>query len=325
MMIMKYEYWLVHFDSDFYHHHYHINYYYHYYSLYRLFVSPLDGRLHGCLDNSGFVKGFSPTISPIVRSQVEIGSYITHVDDQMVIGNTFANLLQLLSPAKRPIRIRFERGIPEEDSFLYRGATPIQGIVQLGGENGWKGSIYDPTLLHLPNNVLVDRTTGSLLALRLLLPSEETATVNRVRSLLRRRSRIPVFANGEWNVEDTEISKYPRELLKDILKAFIPRALETGQLAKLFEVLNKDYASLSRRAWGTKEPFVRGSKELQVYLTQSSGKTRELNGNIVITQMEMLNEVLMPLSETVPNTTHQLVLLTYLQSLVYAKIPVEAG
>ena len=285
----------------------------------------MDGRLHGCFDNSGFVTGFTPTISPIVRSQVEIGSYITHVNDQLVIGNTFANLMQILGPGKRPIRIRFEHGVPEVDEFLYRGPTPIVRVEQLGGEGSWKGSVYDPSVLHLSNNVLIDKAAGSLLSLQLLLPTAESLTVNEVCSLLRRRSRVPVFVNGEWQVDDTEISGYPRRLLKELLIHFIPRALESGHLPKLFEALNKDYSSLSCRAFGNKELNTRISKELQVYLAQSFGKTRELNGNMVITQKEMLNEVFVPLSKKMSNTAHQLVLLTYLQSLVNARIPVEPG
>ena len=285
----------------------------------------MDGRLHGCLDNSGFVTGFAPTISPIVRSQVEIGSYITHVNDQLVIGNTFANLMQILSSGKRPIRIRFEHGVPEMDEFLYRGPTPIVRVERLGEEGSWKGSVYDPNVLHLSNNVLIDKVAGSLLSLHTLLPTKDSITVNDVCSLLRRRSRVPVFVNGEWQVDDTEISGYPRKLLKELLIQFIPRALEAGQLPKLFEVLNKDYSSLSCRAFGSKEMNIRISKELQVFLSQSFGKTRELNGNMVITQKEMLNEVFVPLSKKMSNTAHQLVLLTYLQSLVNAKIPVEPG
>ena len=59
-------------------------------------MSAFDGRVHGCLDNSAYVKGVTDTISPMVRTQVELGSYITHVNDHFVVGNTFASVLQLL-------------------------------------------------------------------------------------------------------------------------------------------------------------------------------------------------------------------------------------
>ena len=94
----------------------------------RLFVSSLDGRVHGCLDNSGFVQGYAPTISPMVKSQVEIGSYITHIDGHLVIGNTFTSLLQLLRQEKRPIRIQFERGISPDDPYIYHGDSPILAV-----------------------------------------------------------------------------------------------------------------------------------------------------------------------------------------------------
>ena len=70
-------------------------------------MSAYDGRVHGCLDNSAYVKGVTDTISPMVRTQVELGSYITHVNDHFVVGNTFASVLQLLRQEKRPLKIRF--------------------------------------------------------------------------------------------------------------------------------------------------------------------------------------------------------------------------
>lgn len=282
--------------------------------IYRLFVSSLDGRIHGCLDNSGFVKGYAPTISPIVKSQVEIGSYITHVDDHLVVGNTFTSLLQLLRQEKRPIRIQFERGIPTDDPYTYHGDSPILAV---SDEKEWEGCVYGDDISYLHNNVLIDKASGALLALRLLLLSKDEASLANARFLMRRRSHIPVCVGGEWDVEDTPITRYPRTLLLDVLRESIPRMLEKGSLNQLFDALNTDYASLSRRA--------SLSKEMQTYLEKSTvaRSTRELNGNIVITQNELLDTVLIPLSQSLSQMTYQIVLLTYLQSLLHAQISVQ--
>lgn len=67
------------------------------------------------------------------------------------------------------------------------------------------------------------------------------------------------------------------------------------------------------------------NKELEAYLekTAKEGTTRELNGNIVITQGEMLEEVFLPLRAQLPATSYQLMLVQYLQSLLHAQIPAQ--
>ena len=280
----------------------------------RLFVSSLDGRVHGCLDNSGFVQGYAPTISPMVKSQVEIGSYITHIDGHLVIGNTFTSLLQLLRQEKRPIRIQFERGISPDDPYIYHGDSPILAVSE---EKEWEGCVYDECISYLHNNVLIDKSTGALLTVRILLLSKEEASLADIRFLMRRRSRIPVCVEGEWEIEDTPVTRYPRTLLLDVLRNRIPHLVEKGMLSQLFEVLNSDYASLTHRA--------SLNKDLQSYLEKSAitRSTRELNGNLVITQSELLETVLQPLSQSLSANSYQIVLLTYLQSLLHSQIPVQ--
>ena len=204
----------------------------------RLFVDALDGRVHGCLDNSAFVKGYTATISPILRSQVEIGSYITHINDHFVVGNTFASVLQLLREEKRPLRIRFEQGHVVDDPYAYHGDSPIVEVSELSNEEGVTDILYDDSTYYLPNNVMVDTRRHSILAVRLLLTMRTVSTIDNVRFLLRRRSVIPLCVNGEWVVEKQPISAYPRQLLLELLGNAIPHVLEQNELSALFDVLN---------------------------------------------------------------------------------------
>ena len=53
------------------------------------------------------------------------------------------------------------------------------------------------------------------------------------------------------------------------------------------------------------------------------GTTRELNGNIVITQNEMLEKVFVPLRAQLSLQGYQLMVIQYIQSLTHAQIPVQ--
>ena len=67
------------------------------------------------------------------------------------------------------------------------------------------------------------------------------------------------------------------------------------------------------------------NKELEAYLekTAKEGTTRELNGNIVLTQGEMRETPFQPLRAQLPATSYQLMLVQYLQSLLHAQIPAQ--
>ena len=165
------------------------------------FMNALDGRVHGCLDSSAFVKGYTDTISPMLRSQVEIGSYITHINDHFVVGNTFASVLQLLREEKRPLRIRFEQGRAVDDPYAYHGELPVTAVSEVSEVERLSESLYDEEIHYLPNNVMIDSNHHAMVVMRLLLTMRSVSTIDNVRFLLRRRSVVPVYVNGEWIVE----------------------------------------------------------------------------------------------------------------------------
>lgn len=284
--------------------------------MYRLSVSPLDGRVHGCLDSSAYVKGFTSTVSPIVKSQVEIGSYITHINDRFVVGCTFSAVLQLLRQEKRPLKIRFERGIDENDEYAYKGAKPVQSLLEAHKEDPVV-DIYDTALQHLSNNVMINTATNQLVTMRLTLLSPSYSTLDNIKFLMRRRSSLPTFTNGEFVVSNSVVSAYPRKLIYKQLIDTIPSSLEEDTLGSLFDHMNTDYSNLFKRSTT--------HKDIQRYLesTSESFSTRELNGIIIITQKEMLLNVLFPLKEMLPNSTYQLILLYYVQSLLHAQISIQ--
>ena len=201
-------------------------------------MNALDGRVHGCLDSSAFVKGYTDTISPMLRSQVEIGSYITHINDHFVVGNTFASVLQLLREEKRPLRIRFEQGRAVEDPYAYHGELPVTAVSEVSEVERLSESLYDEEIHYLPNNVMIDSNHHAMVVMRLLLTMRSVSTIDNVRFLLRRRSVVPVYVNGEWIVEKQPISAYPRQLLLELLVQTIPQVLQQNQLVDLFNVLN---------------------------------------------------------------------------------------
>ena len=176
-------------------------------------MNALDGRVHGCLDSSAFVKGYTDTISPMLRSQVEVGSYITHINDHFVVGNTFASVLQLLREEKRPLRIRFEQGRAADDPYAYHGELPVTAVSEVSEVERLSESLYDEGIHYLPNNVMIDSNHHAMLVMRLLLTMRSVSTIDNVRFLLRRRSVVPMYVNGEWVVEKQPISAYPRQLL----------------------------------------------------------------------------------------------------------------
>ena len=180
------------------------------------------------------MKGFTPTISPMVRSQVELGSYITHVNDHFVVGNTFASVLQLLRQEKRPLKIRFERGVATEDPYCYRGDKPILGV----SEEKAVVELYSNNIAWLQNNMMVDKQTGTLMTIRVLLLEESSSVVENIRFLLRRRSQVPVSVTNGWTIQDSEISRYPRQMILEIIRKDMKTLLEQNQLGLLFEVLN---------------------------------------------------------------------------------------
>ena len=201
-------------------------------------MNALDGRVHGCLDSSAFVKGYTDTISPMLRSQVEIGSYITHINDHFVVGNTFASVLQLLREEKRPLRIRFEQGRAVDDPDAYHGEHPVTAVSEVSEVERLSESLYDEGIHYLPNNVMIDSNHHAMVVMRLLLTMRSVSTIDNVRFLLRRRSVVPVYVNGEWIVEKQPISAYPRQLLLELLVQTIPQVLQQNQLVDLFNVLN---------------------------------------------------------------------------------------
>lgn len=272
------------------------------------------------------MKGFTSTVSPIVKSQVEIGSYITHINDRFVVGCTFSAVLQLLKQEKRPLKIRFERGVDENDEYAYKGEKPIRSLLESTKEDP-PVDIYSSSLQYLPNNVMINTANNQLVTMRLTLLSPSYSLMENIKFLLRRRSSIPTFTNGEFMVSKTVISQYPRDLLYQQLIQVIPTSLEQDTLGDLFKSINivsflrarnpQDYGNLFKRSLN--------NKDLQRYLenTSESFSTRELNGNIIITQKEMLQNVLLPLKAQLSTSTYQLILLYYIQSLLHAEISIQ--
>lgn len=213
-------------------------------------MNALDGRVHGCLDSSAFVKGYTDTISPMLRSQVEVGSYITHINDHFVVGNTFASVLQLLREEKRPLRIRFEQGRAADDPYAYHGELPVTAVSEVSEVERLSESLYDEGIHYLPNNVMIDSNHHAMLVMRLLLTMRSVSTIDNVRFLLRRRSVVPMYVNGEWVVEKQPISAYPRQLLLELLVQTIPQVLQQNQLVDLFNVLNAVGAKRKKRMIG---------------------------------------------------------------------------
>ena len=68
------------------------------------------------------------------------------------------------------------------------------------------------------------------------------------------------------------------------------------------------------------------NKELAKYveISRKDYNTRELNGNMVITQQEFLEKVLLPLQTKMDAVNYELVILIYLQSLIHLGIPISA-
>lgn len=200
----------------------------------RLCISALDGRVHGCFDSSAYVKGFTSNVSPMVKSQVEVGSFITHINDRFVVGCTFSAVLQLLRQEKRPIKIRFERGCDENDDYAYKGEKPIQSVQSETSTI----DLYSSSIQYLSNNIYINTTTHQLFTLRLLLLSSSYSILDNIKFILRRRAFIPTFTNGEWIVGHNIISQYPRKILYAQLIKVIPSLLEEDSLSSLFEVIN---------------------------------------------------------------------------------------
>lgn len=170
----------------------------------------------------------------MVRSQVEVGSYITHVNDHFVVGNTFASVLQLLRQEKRPLKIRFERGVATEDPYCYRGDKPVLEV----SEEKAVVELFSNNIAWLQNNMMVDKQMGTLMTIRVLLLEESSSVVENIRFLLRRRSQVPVNVNKVWEIQDSEISRYPRQMILEIIRKDMKTLLEQNLLALLFEVLN---------------------------------------------------------------------------------------
>ncbi|KAK8796640.1 hypothetical protein WA588_000768, partial [Blastocystis sp. NMH] len=98
----------------------------------RLFRGELDGRVHGCLDSSGCVREMAGVSSGMAG--VSSGDYLTHLNDHCVVGNSLASVTELIRTAGRPLKLRFERGVPASDPYLYRGDVPIVRVCEVEGE-----------------------------------------------------------------------------------------------------------------------------------------------------------------------------------------------
>ena len=98
----------------------------------RLFRGELDGRVHGCLDSSGCVREMAGVSSGMAG--VSPGDYLTHLNDHCVVGNSLASVTELIRTAGRPLKLRFERGVPASDPYLYRGDVPIVRVCEVEGE-----------------------------------------------------------------------------------------------------------------------------------------------------------------------------------------------
>ena len=177
--------------------------------------------------------------------------------------------------------------------------------------------LYDTHATHFRGNVLLSH--HSLHAFALKLPPTSPDLPANLRFLLRRRARIPAILDGHWNIDETPASRFPRELVLQILRSHLPAELKRNSLQPLFAAINADYAVLVKRA-GV-------SPEFRDYLesADSRGTTRELSGNCVITQREFRDHVLEPLRSQLPRGEFQLLLLNYLQSLAKMEIPRESS
>lgn len=140
-----------------------------------------------------------------------------------------------------------------------------------------------------------------------------------LRFLLRRRARIPAVLDGHWIIDETPVSRFPRDLVLQLLRETIPAELRRNSLQPLFAAINTDYAVLVKRS--TVSPEIRDYLES----SDSRGTTRELSGNCVITQREFRDHVLEPLRSQLSRGEFQLLLLNYLQSLAKMEIPRESS
>ena len=356
---------------------------------------------------------------------VSPGAYLTYINDNCVVGNSLASVTEMMRTAGRPLRLRFEKGVPPSDPYLYRGDVPIvmcdgdddddddddgkseettgetgddkagddketnretgddktsdktgddktgddktgdeketgdktetketettkeidtketgnktgddktgdvatktddktdetgEGKQARGDETPAISLLYTPSR-HFHGNVLLD-PAGTLRAFALKLPHSPAILPATLRFLLRRRARIPAIIDGQWTVDETPISRFPRDLVLQLLRDSIPAELRRNSLQPLFAAMNADYAVLVKRS--TVSP------EFRDYLESSAsrGSTRELSGNCVITQREFRDHVLEPLRSQLPRGEFQLLLLNYLQSLAKMEIPRESS
>ena len=173
----------------------------------------------------------------MVKSQVEIGSYITHINDNFVVGCTFSAVYQLMRQEKRPLKIRFEVGCDVNDEYAYKGSKPVVEVTQSTKEDGCP-DIYSDNLQYLPNNMIIDKITNQLFTMRLTLISPSYSTLDNIKFILRRRSIIPSYTNGEYVVPINAITQYPREVIYRLLISMIPKALEEDTLTSLLELVN---------------------------------------------------------------------------------------
>ena len=58
--------------------------------------------------------------------------------------------------------------------------------------------------------------------------------------------------------------------------------------------------------------------------TSKDGSTRELNGNIAVTQSEFLEKVLRALQPRMTQSSYLSVVLSYVQSLLHLNVPISA-
>ena len=194
---------------------------------------------------------------------------------------------------------------------------PIDNPITNPIDNPAISLLYDTHATHFRGTVLLSHHTLHAFALK-LPPTSPDLPAN-LRFLLRRRARIPAILDGHWNIDETPASRFPRELVLQILRSHLPAELKRNSLQPLFAAINADYAVLVKRA-GV-------SPEFRDYLesADSRGTTRELSGNCVITQREFRDHVLEPLRSQLPRGEFQLLLLNYLQSLAKMEIPRESS
>ena len=122
--------------------------------------------------------------------------------------------------------------------FLKEQGLPVTAVSEVSEVERLSESLYDEGIHYLPNNVMIDSNHHAMVVMRLLLTMRSVSTIDNVRFLLRRRSVVPVYVNGEWIVEKQPISAYPRQLLLELLVQTIPQVLQQNQLVDLFNVLN---------------------------------------------------------------------------------------